>query len=295
MSANSSKEILIDEHDLIVSMTDVKGVITYANDIFCKVAGYSREELIGQPHNLVRHKDMPRVVFKLLWDTILSGKPIAAFVKNKTKDGDYYWIKAYVAPVVRDGVVTHFTSYRRPISKFVKQEVSKLYKNLTEYEKSHTLQESFEYFLSFLEERQLSYEQLVDRLSLNRSISNADALKIDIDSYYIDHMIFKTSISRSVALGKKDIKVTEPCCCNFGKKLKSLESMDFTLHPSWGRMHHYHNHVHLLMKEYVERANDNASIDELNGILHEVDKDTHRLIGMLKDVVDTYVEGGNNE
>ena len=289
MSTINEKEILFNEHDLIVSMTDLKGVINYVNDVFCKIAGYSRDELIGQPHNIVRHKDMPKVVFKLLWETIASGKPIAAFVKNRTKAGDYYWVKAYVAPVVSDGVATHYTSYRRPVNEFAKQEISKIYKILLEYEKTHSLNESFEFFLEYLKERGLSYEQFMDRLSMERSVGDAEALKIDIDGYYIDHVIFKTNIVRGISLGKKDIKVVEPCCCNFGKKLKSLESMEFANHPSWARMHQHHNHVHLLMKEYVERAYDGASKDELDRVLHDVDRDTGRLIGMLQNVVDTYV------
>ncbi|MBU1658039.1 PAS domain S-box protein [bacterium] len=290
MNTIEEKEIVFNEHDLIVSMTDRKGKITYANDIFCKIAGYSHEELIGKPHSIVRHSDMPRVVFKLLWDTVLGGKPISAFVKNRTKEGNYYWVKAYVAPIISNGEIIRIISYRRPISSFVKQEISKLYKVLSEHEKSNSLDETFEFMLHFLKERNLSYEQFIDRLALNRSISSPDALNIDVDSYYIDHMIFKTNILRSIALGKKDIKVTESCCCNFGKKLKSLEDMPFTLHPSWRKVHHYHNHVHSLMGDYVERAAKSATKDELNGILLEVEKDTLKLFSALRDVIDNYVE-----
>jgi PAS domain S-box-containing protein len=288
-------EVLLDEHDLIVSMTDLKGNITYVNDVFCKVAGYTRKELLAKPHNIIRHKDMPKVVFKLLWETLLKGKPISAFVKNRTKDGGYYWVKAYVSPVLNNGKVTHFTSYRRPVSSFAKQEISKIYDVLLAYEQEHTLEESFNFFVDYLEARDLSYDQFVDRLALEKSVSDADALRIDIDGYYIDHMIFKTNIARSVALGKKNIKVTEPCCCNFGKKLKSLESMEFTMHPSWGKVHHYHNHVHALMKDYVQRSEDNAAKDELDGILKEVERDTNKLIGTLREVVDTYVEEKGRE
>ncbi len=290
MSNITEKEILFNEHDLIVSITNLKGAITYVNDVFCKIAGFSREELIGNPHNMVRHKDMPKVIFKLLWETIASGKPISAYVKNKTKDGNYYWVKAYVAPVATDGTIRHYTSYRRPVSEFAKQEISKIYSVLLEYEKSHTLDESFEFFLQYLKDRNLSYEQFMDRLSTEKSVSDTETLKIDIDGYYVDHVIFKTNIVRGISLGKKDLKVVEPCCCNFGKKLKSLESMEFTNHPSWGRMHQHHNHVHSLMKEYVERSYDGATKDELIRILHDVDRDTDKLIGALRNVVDTYIE-----
>ncbi|MDD2906715.1 MAG: PAS domain S-box protein [Sulfurimonas sp.] len=292
MNSTNETEVVLSEYDLIVSMTDVKGFITYVNDVFCEVASFSREELIGKPHNIVRHKDMPKVIFKLLWETLLRGKPISAFVKNATKDGNYYWVKAYVAPVFTEGEITHLTSYRRPVSNFAKQEISKLYKHLKEYEATHSLDETYTYLMEYLKERNISYDQFVDRLASEHSISNADALKIDIDSYYIDHMIFKTNIARSVALGKKDIKVTDSCCCNFGKKLKQLESMPFTSHPLWSQVHHYHNHVHGLMKDYVQRAGEDASKSELEGILSNVDKDTNKLIGTLKNVIDTYVEEG---
>jgi PAS domain S-box-containing protein len=290
MNTTVEKEIFFKEEDLIVSMTDAKGTIVYANDVFCKIAGYSREELLGQPHSIVRHPSMPRVVFKLLWDTVLSGKSITAFVKNKTKDGDYYWVKAYVAPIVEDGKIVSITSYRRRISDFMKQEISKVYGVLLEYERTHTLSESMEFFTAFLKERHLSYAQFVDRLALGHSVGSAEALSIDVDNYYIDHVIFKTAITRSVALGKKDVSVTEPCCCNFGKKLKTLEGMAFTQHPSWTKVHHYHNHVHELMKSYVSRADKEASTDELNAILAKVETDTRKLFETLNEVIDTYVE-----
>ncbi len=290
MSLSEEKEIHFSEHELIVSMTDLEGVIVYVNDVFCDVAEFSREELIGQPHNIVRHRDMPRVIYRLMWERLLSGNSITAFVKNRTKLGNYYWVKAYVAPVFEDGVIKNFTSYRRVLNDFAKSEVSKLYKELREYEEKHSVDECYDYLLSYLEERGVTYDQLADRLSMQKAIGNADALKIDIDGYYIDHMIFKTNIVRSVALGKKDVKVVDSCCCNFGKKLKMLENMEFSEHPEWSRVHQHHNHVHSLMKEYVQRAAEGASEGELDGILKSVDKDTSRLIGALKNVVNTYVE-----
>lgn len=290
MDTINGQEVLFDEHNLIVSMTDAKGKITYVNNIFCQIAGYSRNELIGAPHNIVRHPDMPRVIFKLLWDTVLSGKPVRVFVKNRTKDGNYYWVKAYVAPIIEKGEIVRITSYKKQISSFVKQEITKLYKVLQEHEKSHSLNETFEFMLRYLKDRNLTYEQFIDRLTLNRSISSSDALSIDIDSYYIDHMIFKTNISRSISLGKKDVVVAESCCCNFGKKLKSLEGMSFTAHPSWSNVHHHHNYVHSLMQKYVDRAYKNSSKEELDGILVEVEKDTLKLFSALRDVIDNYVE-----
>lgn len=86
------------QEDIIVSKTDLKGIITYANRTFLQVAGYSEEEVIGQPHSLIRHPDMPRCVFKLLWDTIQAEREIFAYVKNLCKNGDHYWVFAHVTP-----------------------------------------------------------------------------------------------------------------------------------------------------------------------------------------------------
>ncbi len=93
-----SKEIKLSQDILIVSETDSKGIIRYANDDFCKIAGYSREELIGQPHNMVRHSDMPKAAFKDLWATVQAGKIWKGIVKNKTKNGGYYWVNATAYP-----------------------------------------------------------------------------------------------------------------------------------------------------------------------------------------------------
>jgi aerotaxis receptor len=89
-------EIFLDDGMIIVSETDEKGIITYANADFCKVCGYSKDDLIGKAHNIVRHSDMPRVAFKDLWNTIQSGQTWNGIVKNKTKDNNYYWVNATV-------------------------------------------------------------------------------------------------------------------------------------------------------------------------------------------------------
>ncbi|MDN5055104.1 PAS domain-containing protein [Aliarcobacter butzleri] len=92
------KEIVLSKDIMIVSEADEKGIILYANDDFCKIAGFSRDELIGRPHNIVRHKDMPKLAFEDMWQTIKNGKIWKGIVKNKTKDGDYYWVNATAYP-----------------------------------------------------------------------------------------------------------------------------------------------------------------------------------------------------
>ncbi|MBI3874108.1 MAG: PAS domain-containing protein [Arcobacter sp.] len=89
-----SKEIHLKDEMIIVSQTDEKGNIQYANEDFCVLAGYSMDELIGKPHNIIRHSDMPKVAFKDLWKTIKDGKIWHGIVKNRTKNGNYYWVNA---------------------------------------------------------------------------------------------------------------------------------------------------------------------------------------------------------
>jgi len=105
------------EHELkegafIVSMTDPKGFITYVNEEFIRVSGFTEAELIGQPQNLVRHPDMPAVAFAELWTTVKAGKSWNRLVKNRCKNGDFYWVDANVTPVVEDGVITGYVSVR---------------------------------------------------------------------------------------------------------------------------------------------------------------------------------------
>lgn len=89
-----NNEIKMEEGTIIVSETDLKGNILYANEDFCKIAGYTLDELIGKPHNIVRHSDMPKVAFEDLWKTIQSGRIWKGIVKNRTKNGDFYWVNA---------------------------------------------------------------------------------------------------------------------------------------------------------------------------------------------------------
>ena len=103
--------------ELIVSKTDPRGVITYANDVFLRVSGYDLDDVIGQPHNLIRHPDMPRAVFALLWDTLASGSELFAYIDNLAADGANYWVLAHVTPSYgADGrtVVGYHSNRRAP-------------------------------------------------------------------------------------------------------------------------------------------------------------------------------------
>lgn len=96
-------EYILQDTDFLVSQTDSKGKILFANEDFCTVAGYTLEELIGKPHSIVRHSDMPKAAFKDLWDTVKSGKVWTGYVKNSTKNGGFYWVFATVYPNIDCG------------------------------------------------------------------------------------------------------------------------------------------------------------------------------------------------
>ena len=110
-----NNEVKLPKDMMIVSETDEKGIIVYANDDFCKIAGFSREELIGNAHNMVRHNDMPKAAFEDLWKTIKSGNIWHGIVKNNTKDGNYYWVNASAYPSKTvDGKVRYISVRVKP-------------------------------------------------------------------------------------------------------------------------------------------------------------------------------------
>ena len=125
------REVKLSKDTMIVSETDSKGVIIYANSDFCDIAGYTKEELIGKPHNYVRHPDMPRAAFKDLWDTIQKGNVWNGIVKNKTKDGGYYWVNATAYPSKNSKGELRYVSIRvKPTDEEVENAIS-LYKTLS--------------------------------------------------------------------------------------------------------------------------------------------------------------------
>ncbi|MCK5293351.1 MAG: PAS domain S-box protein [Arcobacteraceae bacterium] len=283
---NRGKEIDIQIKDMIVSSTDKKGNIIYVNDIFCEVAGYKREDLIGQPHSIIRHPDMPKVIFYFLWQTVMKGDTIYAFVKNKAQNGDYYWVKAYVKPIMEDGKVKQFTSYRKPINNFAKGYIEKLYATLIDYEKTHTPKETLDFVLEILESKGLDYERFIRRLSLGKGVELLNLL--DIAKYRNAHIIYKYHIIDAVKNGNTDIEVTSSTMCEFGKMYKSLENEPFTSMPQWQTMLKYHNHVHTALQDYVEKAKQGASSSILEDILNRVEADTKIIFDNLTQVIDGY-------
>ncbi len=124
------QEVPFPEGHLIISRTDSQGIITFANPIFVEMSGYSHDELIGAPHSIMRHPDMPKAAFKDLWDTVQSVGRWHGYVKNLRKDGAFYWVYATVVANIRAGQVVGFTSVRRKPSRNKVEECTALYKTL---------------------------------------------------------------------------------------------------------------------------------------------------------------------
>jgi len=156
-------EITFSEDMFIVSKTDTKGNITYGNDTFIEISGYSEEELIGAPHNMLRHSDMPRVVFKLLWDKVQAGEEIFAYVKNRAKSGKFYWVHTYVTPTfcTKDNRIIGYHSVRRsPNSQAIKL-IAPVYAKMIQAEKSGGMEASSKVLNDTLQSLGVTYEQFI--------------------------------------------------------------------------------------------------------------------------------------
>lgn len=158
------------DDEIIVSKTDLKGRISYGNDVFIEISGYMEKELIGQPHSIIRHPSMPRCVFKLLWDTIEARQEIFAYVVNRAKNGDHYWVYAHVTPDVDEsGKIVGYHSNRRTPDPAAVAAIIPIYDALLAEEKRHAngkagLQASTAMLLSTLSKKGVTYDQFVQGL-----------------------------------------------------------------------------------------------------------------------------------
>jgi len=175
----TQNEMFFEDHEIIVSKTDPRGIITYANDVFQRVAGYTEEELLGQPHNLIRHPDMPACVFKLLWDTIKSGKEIFAYVKNMARNGDHYWVFAHVTPSYdANGSIVGYHSNRRVPSRDALDKIQPVYAQLRDIELQAAnprdgMNQAFEQVVKLLEDSETDYSNFVFNLSEETQLCHA--------------------------------------------------------------------------------------------------------------------------
>ncbi len=159
------EEIKFSKKKFIISKTDIKGKIIFINKNFSDISHYSEEELIGAPHNVLRHPDMPRAVFYLVWKTLLSGRPISGVIKNLAKDGRYYWVIADLEPKFdKDGHIIALTAFRRAAPQDVIDTVEDLYATMLSIEKKHGMEQSVAYLQGFLEEHEMTYDNFMQEL-----------------------------------------------------------------------------------------------------------------------------------
>ncbi|MGB2553580.1 PAS domain-containing protein [Campylobacter sp. MOP51] len=163
--ATNSKERQVSSDAFLVSKTDTKGKITYCNMPFAEIVGAKSSELIGKPHNIVRHPDMPRVIFKFLWEYIKNKREIFAYVKNRSFDGSFYWVFANVtASIDERGNIIGFYSVRRKPNPKALEVIIPLYKDLLNAEKSGGMDASLKFFEQILKEKNTTYDEFMNNL-----------------------------------------------------------------------------------------------------------------------------------
>jgi len=169
------EQIKLDKHKYIMSRTDAKGNIEFGNDYFFEISGYTANELKGRSHNIIRHPDMPQVIFKIMWDRLKQGKNIFAVVKNMAKDGRYYWVttKFEIKKHPVDKSVVGYMAYRQAASPSVVDSIGKLYAELLEIEKTGGIEASEKYLIAFLESKRITYDEYIDGV-----IGNKGAFKL---------------------------------------------------------------------------------------------------------------------
>ncbi len=164
----TNEEMEFERNDLIISRTDIRGTITYCNNIFAKMSGWTQEELLGSNHNLIRHPDMPQAAYQLVWDSIKAKSEFYGYVKNLRKDGGYYWVFAYITADLDDnGEIAGYTSYRRYAPKVAVDTMEPIYKLLMDAEEKGGIEASVELLGDFLNKNGFSsYDQFIVDLQI---------------------------------------------------------------------------------------------------------------------------------
>lgn len=168
-------EIKLNPKRYIVSKTDAHGNIEYGNDYFVEISGYSEAELIGKPHSIVRHPDMPKIVFKMMWDRINRAQNIMAVVKNLAKDGSYYWVVTEFEPKldpITNEIIAH-TAFRRAAPQNAIDAMIPIYKKLLEIEKESGMEASEKYLRGLLEVNHTTYDEFINNLVGNKGLFKA--------------------------------------------------------------------------------------------------------------------------
>ncbi|MDX1807951.1 MAG: PAS domain-containing protein [Sulfurospirillaceae bacterium] len=163
-------ETKVPEHELIVSRTDLNGIITYVNSVFAEISGYQEDELVGKPHNIIRHPDMPKSVFKHLWNSIKRKQNWSGYVKNLRKDGGYYWVFAEISGVYKNGKLVEYKSMRSPVKDEMKVYMQKEYDELREREEgmvkivANITVENKQKLLKYAHDKNINVDRILDNI-----------------------------------------------------------------------------------------------------------------------------------
>ena len=192
------REVQWDKTKTLISETDVKGTITNVNDVFCAVAHYSASELIGQPHNLIRHPDMPKLIFKLLWDNLKVGNNFVGVIKNLAKTGEYYWVVTDFE-MRRDamGNITHYIGRRKSVTEAaINNYLAPFYESLLKMEKIGGVELSSRFFKNYLTKQGKDYiDFVISIMSENQNAFTAETVNsidnnnvsVSDNIYHVDH------------------------------------------------------------------------------------------------------------
>jgi PAS domain S-box-containing protein len=161
-----NKEVVWDKSQLILSKTDLKGNINFVNQIFLDVAGYTEQEVITKSHNIIRHPDMPKIIFKLLWERLKEGRNFHAAIKNMTKSGEYYWVVTDFDMIKNaKGEIIGYMGRRRAIDiDIVTKQIEPLYRKLLDLEKKAGVDASKKYLIRFLDDKKCTYVEYIKNI-----------------------------------------------------------------------------------------------------------------------------------
>lgn len=162
-------EYRINDDSFILSKTDTKGIITYCNEEFLKASEYTLDEILKKPHNIIRHPDMPKATFKLVWDLIKNQKDFYGFVKNKRKNGGFYWVFAYISQDYNEhGKIIGYTSIRRKANNNAIAAISEIYKEMKQIEATQGMMSSEKFLNNKLKEVSMDYNEFILKLQEGR-------------------------------------------------------------------------------------------------------------------------------
>lgn len=166
--AFENKEVSFSPDDIIVSKTDLKGIITYVNGTFCKVSAFTERQLLGKPHSIIRHPNMPRCIFKYIWERLKTDNEIFGYVVNRTANNDYYWVLAHITPSYdcNHNIIGYHSNRRVPDKQIITQKIIPLYTKLLQIEKSTSsskegLTASYEHLLNLLRGKGVNYDEFI--------------------------------------------------------------------------------------------------------------------------------------